>query len=374
MGMRLRKSPILGIYNKAFSFEPYIPPGISLMAAQKMWPTTQGKGMVVAVVDTGIDYLHPDLKNNLVGGKSFVPAEKDYMDLNGHGTHVAGIIAANGKILGMAPEAGLLAVKVLNRDGVGTNSSIIQGLAWARRWEGDKGQRVNVINLSLGGPFPNKALHNEIIKAVNAGITVVCAAGNAGDANPDTSEISYPAYYLETLAVGAINLQTGIADFSNSNDRIDVVAPGVDTYSTYPDNSYVKLSGTSMAAPHLSGAVALITSRYLMKFNQLPTPDYIRSYLHMQAVDLGDLGFDNLYGYGLFTFNTDGGKAIKLIIDQRKYYLNNKEQQLKKAPFVHEGEPVASIREICDLLSTGSMFIPPDGSEDNPTGQVEIWS
>jgi len=261
----------VAVYDRTLSDEPWIPPGISLMAAEKVWPSTRGQGTVVAVLDTGIDYRHPDLAGNVIGGRSFIPGEPDYLDLNGHGTHVAGIIAANGKILGMAPEAKLLAVKVLNQNGFGTIMSINQGLAWVRNWVGENGQRVNVVNMSLGSALPNSAMHQEIIKLVESGITVVCAAGNAGDGNPDTPEIDYPAYYPETIAVGAINLQTGIANFSNSNDRIDVVAPGVNTYSTYPDNRYVELSGTSMACPHIAGAVALIISRYQKRFLNNPT-------------------------------------------------------------------------------------------------------
>lgn len=344
------------------------------MAAQKMWPTTRGQGTVVAVVDTGIDDQHPDLQKNVIGGRGFVPGEPGYQDLNGHGTHVAGVIAANGKILGMAPDAKLLAVKVLNKNGFGSFMSINQGLAWARKWVGANGERVNVINMSLGAPVPNYSMHQEIIQAVDAGITVVCAAGNTGDGEANTPEIDYPAYYPETLAVGAIDLQTGIADFSNSNDRIDVVAPGVDTYSTYPDNRYVELSGTSMAAPHISGAVALIMSRYRMRFNQFPSPSYVKDYLIMQAVDLGEMGFDNLYGYGLFTFNLNGGKAIRLTIGQNIYQINNGEGKLHLAPFLKDGEAAASIQEICDLLTTASNFIPPDGSRHNPEGKVDIWS
>lgn len=371
--MRLKQWPIVAVYHRTLSDEPWIPPGVNLMAVQKIWPTTRGQGTIVAVLDTGIDYRHPDLAGNVIGGRSFIPGEPDYLDLNGHGTHVAGIIAAHGKILGMAPETKLLAVKVLNRNGFGSFMSINQGLAWVRNWQGENGERVNVVNMSLGSPIPNSAMHQEIIKVVNSGITVVCAAGNTGDGSPDTPEIDYPAYYPETISVGAIDLQTGIANFSNSNDRIDVVAPGVNTYSTYPDNRYVELSGTSMASPHMAGAVALIISRYQMRFHKNPTPDYIRDYLHMQAVDLGELGFDTLYGYGLFTFNMDGGKAIKLFIGKTSYEINNQQGQLMMAPFLLYGEPVASIREICRLLSTGSEYYPGNDDQEHPHGQVNIW-
>lgn len=371
--MRIVKPLIKGIYEHTLSDEPWAPPGVSLIGAQRIWPETKGINTVVAVVDTGIDYTHHDLKNNVIGGESFVLGEPDFMDHNGHGTHVAGTIAANGAILGVAPETKLLGIKVLNQFGVGSISSIVQGLSWARKWRGENGEKVNVINMSLGSSLPNSSIRNEIKKAVQEGITVVCAAGNEGDGKPDTVEISYPAYYEETIAVGAIDLETGIANFSNSNDRIDVVAPGVDTYSTYPGGRYVELSGTSMASPHIAGAVALIYSRYLLKFSSYPTPDYVRDLLHYQAIDLGMVGFDNLYGYGLFTFTTDGGKAIKLLVGDKKYFVNNESSYLDLAPFINGNEIVAAISEICKLLNTPITIIPPDGSPDNQLGQIMIW-
>jgi major intracellular serine protease len=362
------------IYTRTLSSQPWAPPGVSLIAARRMWPTTQGEGTVVAVIDTGVDYRHPDLASNIVGGKSFVSSEKDYMDYNGHGTHVAGIIAANGKILGVAPSAKILVVKVLNRKGQGRYTDIVQGISWARQWVGQDGERVNIINMSLGGPITKRAMHREIIRAVEAGITVVCAAGNSGDGKEDTQEISYPAYYPECLAVGAVDLNTRAANFSNSNEHIDIVAPGVETYSTYPDNKYVKLSGTSMAAPHISGAIALIYSRYRIRFEKTPTTAHIKELLHYQAIDLGRIGFDKLYGYGLFSFNIDGGKAIKLVIGSQKYFLNGREYYLSQQPCWHNSSAGTSVAELCDLLSCDSVLLPANDNLDSPEGQLEIWS
>jgi major intracellular serine protease len=321
----------------------------------------------VAVVDTGIDYEHPDLKNNVLGGISFVPGEADYGDLNGHGTHVAGIIAANGALLGVAPEAKMLAVKVLSKDGFGSYADIVQGLNWVHNWTGAGGEKVNVVNMSLGGPFPNPSMHQEIIKLVAAGVTVVCAAGNAGDADPETREISYPAYYQECLAVGAVDLKTGIADFSNSNDRIDVVAPGVDTYSTYPEGKYVKLSGTSMASPHVAGAAALIYSRTRHRMGQYISPMELNNLLHYQAIDLGQVGFDNLYGYGLFSFNLDGGKAICMKVGEKEYWMNKQKYSFQHPILSLEGTVYGPLQEICKLLNTESAY-------STEEAVVEIWS
>lgn len=371
--MRMVRSGIKGIYDRTLSDKPWIPPGVALIASRRMWPVTRGREIVVAVIDTGIDYTHPDLQDNVIGGVSFVAGEKGFMDQNGHGTHVAGIIAANGKILGVAPEAKLLAVKVLNKYGAGSLGAVVQGLAWARKWKGKKGERVNVVNMSLGSILPYSAMHKEIVETVKSGINVVCAAGNEGDNKDETIEISYPAFYPETLAVGAIDLYSGIASFSNSNPYIDIVAPGVDTYSTYLQGKYVKLSGTSMAAPHISGAVALIYSRYFLRFGRYPGVEYVRELMHYQAIDLGKAGFDPAYGYGLFSFNIDGGKAIKLKIGDKKYQINGKPAKLETAPFMKEGRPAGWIEEIGRMLSAETVFIPPESSEDNGTGLVEIW-
>ena len=372
--MKIFESPILGIYNRALSNEPWSPPGVSLLAARKMWTTTRGEGTVVAVLDTGIDDRHPDLKNQVIGGTSFIDTEKDYIDRHGHGTHVAGTIAANGRLLGVAPDARLLAVKVLNRQGSGSFTSIIRGLEWARKWRGPQGEKVQVINMSLGGPTSKICLRREIIKAVKAGITIVCAAGNSGDGKSTTREISYPAYYPETLAVGAVDMQSGAANFSNSNNHIDLVAPGVETYSTYPENRYVKLSGTSMAAPHISGVAALIVARYVKRFGTQPTSDRVRELLQYLCIDLGDAGYDELYGYGLFSFNLDGGKDIRLVVGSNQYSMNGKFNTLTNAPKRCGDSICASVPELSPIIGFDCSVIPPDGTKENPSGQLEIWS
>lgn len=369
--MYLFQNPILGVYRRTLSDEPWSPPGVSMAAARKMWSSTRGGGAVVAVLDTGIDYQHPDLVDNVIGGISFIDSEPDYMDENGHGTHVAGTIAANGKILGVAPEAKLLAVKVLSKKGYGSYRGIIQGLEWARKWRGPGGEQVQVINMSLGGPVSEPGLHQEIQRVVKDGITVVCAAGNSGDARSDTREIAYPAYYPETIAVGAVDLKTGIANFSNSNDQIDIVAPGVDTYSSYPGKRYVKLSGTSMATPHITGCTALIYSRYFKRFKAFPTPDKVEEILHYLATDLGEVGYDELFGFGLFTFNLDGGKEIRLLAGSKQAYINDQIVELQHAPSAQEGTILASVQEVAGLLNTDSIQAAP--GPGHPQGQVLIY-
>lgn len=363
---------LLGIYRSLNQTQPWSPPGVSLLAARRMWTSTRGEDAVVAVVDTGVDYNHPDLKANIIDGASFVATEKDYMDQNGHGTHVAGTIAANNQILGVAPAAKILVVKVLNKDGSGSYRGITAGLKFARQWRGPQGQKVNVINMSLGGPMPEAEMYREILQGVKSGITMVCAAGNEGDGREETHEISYPAYYPETVAVGAVNLQTRIANFSNANEHIDIVAPGVETYSTYPGGRYVKLTGTSMAAPHISGAAALIYSRYRKRFGVYPSSGTVSLLLQYLSVDLGDAGFDDLYGYGMFTFNPDGGKAIQVLSGNKEYLINGQQYQWKNPPVIDADDIHGSYCEMSELLGCDSNFTPVAGSVGNQ-GKLEIW-
>lgn len=372
--MRAFDHCIRGIYRSLGRANFWSPPGISLLAARKFWPSTQGEEAVVAVLDTGVDYNHPDLKSNIIDGKSFVPGETDHMDQNGHGTHVAGTIAAHGQILGMAPAAKILVVKVLNKGGSGTYKGITTGLKYAREWRGAQGQRVNVVNMSLGGPEPEKEMYDEIIRVINSGITVVCAAGNEGDGREETKEISFPAFYKETIAVGAVDLNTRSASFSNSNKRIDVVAPGVDTYSTYPGNRYVKLTGTSMAAPHISGAAALIYSRYKRRFGTYPSAGAVRLFLQYMSIDLGVVGFDNLYGYGMFSFNPDGGKAIKIVPGSNQYYINALPYRWQDSPATDATTIKGSFNELTEVLGVDCDVHMDTRNTAQADVSMDIWS
>lgn len=364
---------IIGLFRSLAQPAPWSPPGVSLLAARRMWPSTHGEEAVVAVLDTGIDYNHPDLKSNIIGGTSLVDGESDYMDKNGHGTHVAGTIAAHGKILGVAPAARLLAIKVLDQQGNGTYQGITAGLKYAREWKGPQGQRVNVVNMSLGGPEPDKEMYDAIIRVINSGILVVCAAGNHGDGMQETKEIAFPAYYDETIAVGAINMQTRAANFSNTNDRIDLVAPGVETYSTYLGGRYVKLSGTSMAAPHISGAAALVYSSYKKRFGAFPTPGTVGLLLKYLSIDLGEVGFDELYGYGVFSFNIDGGRAIQLTADAKKYSINGQEHEWDHVPVIGEDTIQGALAELSDVLGCDSITNLDGGILRKKQGEMEIW-
>ncbi|ASN06683.1 S8 family peptidase [Virgibacillus necropolis] len=239
--------------------ENEIPKGVELIQASKVWDDTKGKSITVAVLDTGCDVDHPDLSDRIIGGKNFTDDDSSdpeiFIDHAGHGTHVAGTIAASQNdsgVTGVAPEASLLIVKVLNKDGSGQYDWIINGINFAIE------QKVDIISMSLGGPNDHAELYKAIKSAVENNILVVCAAGNGGDGDDSTDEFAYPGSYNEVISVGAIDFKRRSSEFTNSNNEVDLVTPGEKILSTYPDGKYATLSGTSMSAPHASGALALI--------------------------------------------------------------------------------------------------------------------
>lgn len=253
---------------------------------------------IIAVVDTGVDFRHPDLAAKLLPGATFVPGTKDALDDNGHGTHVSGIAAAVANnvagVAGMAWANAILPVKVLNADGVGTYDAIAEGMIYAA----DSGAAV--INLSLGGLYDSQTLHDACDYAYTRGCVVVAATGNN-----DSTLIRYPAAYPTVIAVGATDQADAKATFSNYGQQLSVTAPGVGILSTMPTSPgtlnvsygyatmYDSLSGTSMACPHVAGLAALLRSA-----NPSLGPDGVRNVLQRTALDAGELGWDERFGYG----------------------------------------------------------------------------
>ncbi|WP_059104062.1 S8 family peptidase [Shouchella shacheensis] len=261
---------------EVFTTSSEVPVGIEMVEAPAIWESAErGAGQVVAVIDTGCQMDHPDLKERIIDGRNFTSDydgdETNFSDNNGHGTHVAGTVAAsetgNG-VIGAAPEADLLILKVLSEDGSGQMEWIIESIRYAVDWRGPNDERVRVITMSLGGPQDIEELHEVIQYAVDQDVSVVCAAGNEGDGRDDTDEFAYPGAYNEVIAVGAVNVEREITEFTNTNDEIDLVAPGVNVLSTYLDGGYARLTGTSMSTPHVSGAVALLINLTEGEFNR----------------------------------------------------------------------------------------------------------
>ena len=289
-----------------------------------------GQGIRVAIIDSGIDLDHPDLK--VAGGYNAINSRKSYNDDYRHGTHVAGIVAALDNeigVIGTAPKVELYAVKVLNRRGIGFASDIIDGLQWSI----DHGMQV--ANMSIGSSGSSQSYYDAIIAAYNAGITIVAAAGNNGGTD---GSIVWPARWSETIAVSATcsntkspdtckqgkaivmdaNGEDGLAYFSSYASSIDepnddssvvsinlLAGPGEEINSTWNDGYYHEGSGTSMATPHVTGVVALVLrAKGCTSENRLApgcTPNEIISFLKTNGIneDLGLTGTDVHFGYGL---------------------------------------------------------------------------
>ncbi|MCF6409849.1 S8 family peptidase [Pseudalkalibacillus salsuginis] len=243
------------------------------VGAEEAWDVTLSDPSVkIAVIDTGVDYNHPDLDGKVLQGYDFVDDDNDAIDENEHGTHVAGIAAANTDngegIAGMAPKASILPVRVLDADGSGTMDDVAQGI----RYAADQGAQV--INLSLGGKIGSKTLEAAVNYAWEQGSVVVAAAGNESTPLP-----SYPAYYENAIAVAATDENDAIAYFSNYGLWVDIAAPGVDIHSTIPNGGYATYSGTSMASPLVAGVAGLLAA-------QGKSAEQIRTALEETAVEV----------------------------------------------------------------------------------------
>ncbi len=265
--------------------------GIDRVKAPEAWNNSTGKNVKIAVLDTGISNNHPDL--TVSGGINLVGKLKNnkWNDDNGHGTHVAGIIAARNNtigVVGVAPDAQLYAVKVLDAYGSGYISDVIEGIDWAVQ------NNMDVVSMSLGTSTYSQALNDSTANAYKAGVLLVAAAGNSGDGNLLTDDVLYPAKFDSVIAVSAVDYNNIAPVWSADGVKIELAAPGVDIYSTWLNGGYANESGTSMAAPFVSGVAALIKSNNLSM-----TPQEIRNTLDYNAIDLGDIGRDNIYGFGL---------------------------------------------------------------------------
>ncbi len=269
------------------------------------WALNTGSdGVIIAVLDTGVDLTHPDLQGKLVAGYDFINNDSDPSDDQGHGTHVAGIAAAlsnNSRgIAGVSWGAKIMPVKVLGADGTGSMSAIASGITWAAN------NGADVINLSLGGSSSSSTLQDAVNYAYNQGVLVVAAAGNwYQKGNP----VIYPAAYPHVLAVAATGDQDEHASYSETGDYVDVAAPGgnpTDSNDNNPNHwilstywrgrgygDYLWVVGTSQATPHVAGLAALIWS-----VNPSLTNDQVEQIIEETAVDLGVPGRDDVFGYG----------------------------------------------------------------------------
>jgi len=222
---------------------------------------SKGAGVTVAIVDTGADLDHPDLQANIIG--NFNPYKKeDAVDRNGHGTHVAGIVAAIDNAIGtigIAPEARLLIAKGMDDNGFGDWNKIVASIQWAVN------NGADIINMSLGDMNdPGNMVHDVIKWATEKGVIIVAAAGNDSNSSPARQTrlpVTYPARYDEVIAVGALDTTGTLAFFSQRDAAMDAAAPGVNIYSCWKNAEYATITGSSQASPIISGIIALLKSK-----------------------------------------------------------------------------------------------------------------
>ncbi|MBC7541711.1 MAG: peptidase S8 [Candidatus Sericytochromatia bacterium] len=273
--------------------------GLTKVDAEAAWKITPGNGQVaIAIIDTGVDFNHPDLKGKLLTGFSTIAAQPSGKDDHGHGTHCAGIAAAVTDnavgVAGMAPKAMLMPVKVLDASGNGADDDVATGIVWAA----DNG--ADVISLSLGTDQADPLMKDAVAYAqARRNCVIVAAMGNDG-----ASVASYPAKFAGVIAVGATDAQDRLASYSNFGSWMSVVAPGTGIVSTFPtyavtlnqsgySKDYASLDGTSMAAPFVAGLAALVKSQGTRQ-----TPAQVKAAITKGADDLGVKGFDDRFGFG----------------------------------------------------------------------------
>ncbi len=271
-----------------------IPWGIERVGAPAAQNQVTGPRQKVAIIDTGIDLDHPDLQANIKGSYNAIDPTISADDDHGHGSHVAGVIAAVDNkfgVVGAGPKIKLYAAKAISKTGSGYLSDIIEGIDWAIAND------VAVINMSIGTPANIRSFHEAVQKAYDAGITVVCSAGNT------RSSVHYPAAYPETIAVSAVAANDTFAWWSNRGPQIDLSAPGVYIYSALKNGGYGFKNGTSMAAPHVTAAAALVQAGFVSLHDADGDgdwdPDEVKLKLRETAEDLGPVGFDIYYGAGI---------------------------------------------------------------------------
>ena len=260
---------------------------LDMLAASKTWNVSTGTGVTVAVLDSGVQAAHPDLTGAVAAGADFSGEGGDgRTDARGHGTHVAGIVAAargNGiGTAGFSSDARILPVQVIASNGVGMLSWAAQGIIWAT----DQG--ADVINMSFGSSSGHSVLDAAVDYAHRRGVTLVAASGNDGGARA-----LWPAAHPDVISVGATTSSDQVASFSNRDPNLDLVAPGASITSTCVVSTWCRMTGTSMAAPYASAAVAAVQAA-----RPDLGPDGIRSLLRQTAVDLGSRGHDAASGYG----------------------------------------------------------------------------
>jgi subtilisin family serine protease len=271
--------------------------GLEFAGIPQQWKATRGEGVSVAVLDTGAELGHPDLREAVEDARDFTRSRFGPEDRQGHGTHVCGTVGARQNdvgVIGVAPGVRLLVGKVLGDDGSGSERDVAAGIDWAV----ERGARI--ISMSLGSAQPSVAIKRSMERALGAGRFVICAAGNDGG----RESVNYPAKWPGPVIVGAVDREGRLAVFSSRGEEMrerGICAPGQDVLSTYLGGSYARLSGTSMATPFVTGVVALALAKHAHEGGRTPigTQQDLIAHLRKTAREAGESGPDREYGLGL---------------------------------------------------------------------------
>ena len=264
--------------------------GAKLIGADKFGAQGRyGEGVKVAIIDTGCDISHPDLKDRIIDVRNFTDDDKgainNVTDYVTHGTATASVIASSGKIIGVAPKCNLLILKALTRTG-GKISWVTEAIKYATQ------QNVDIINMSLGCTQSNPEMYEAIKRAIDKDICVVCACGNNSDNNVNTDELNYPAGYNECISVGSISYSRKYSRFSSSNKEVDLATfgeglNGRGILTCCPDGLYKEQKGTSFSAPFVSGSLALLKNWFIDEFRRDCTQEELYAQLIKRTYDIG---------------------------------------------------------------------------------------
>lgn len=322
--------------------------GLDAMNIKDAWTDGYtGKGVKIAIIDSGID-PHSDL--NIAGGISMIEeeGENNYRDIDGHGTHIAGIIAGklDGKgVAGLAYDSEIYAVRVMNNEGKVYVKDVVEGIEWAIN------NGIDIINLSLATSQNSTTLEQAIKKAYNQGILIVAGVGNSGS----NSSVAYPAMYDEVIAVTAVDKNMTKGSFASTGNKVEFSAPGVDIVSTYKDGKYAVADGTSQATPHVTALLAILKEKYPHYSN-----DQLRSELLKYVFDIGVEGRDSWYGHGFIQYLSEPNNIEEPIEEEEELEEPIDEEN------EYEEEPVREEEEEFD-----EEPVDEEEFEDNPIDEDE---
>lgn len=344
--------------------------GFRLMGVPLLWAAGwDGEGEIVGVIDTGIDDDHPDLAGQVIGRRDYVLDTPDKTAWHGHGTHVAGTIAASGALKGIAPKAKLWDYRVLDARGYGEETTVAKAVMDA------VADGCTIINMSLGSPNDVQVLHDAIRYAVEHGVLVVAAVGNEG-----ANTVSYPGYYAEVVGAGAVfwlkDSTTGRpiivrSMFSTTNPEVDLCAPGENVLSCAPGGGYAYKSGTSMATPHVAGFTALLAQRGRARLGRRMAENALWEATKTSTVDVMMAGIDAQTGAGFLTAypSMPIRRRIQLTKDSQTMLVDGQPVTLDVPATIVDGRFLAPFRAQAEAIGAWAV----DWNPETETGTADFW-